>query len=129
MQPYPSHTVPIHVNRRHSLLGVHPDAGAHGLARKRLIEAHAVDDDRLDRRRGVFDVVARRREELDGGKFVENGRGRQAEFLERLARQDSRAVDRLAGDLMFLEQCDAETGLCQLQTGIQSGWDTADQPR
>jgi hypothetical protein len=71
-------------------------------------------------------MVAGRRVEPDGGKLVENGRRRQAEFLERLAGQDSRAVDRRAGDLMFLEQCDAETGLCQLQTGIQSCWATAD---
>jgi hypothetical protein len=35
-------------------------------------------------------------------------------------------VNRLAGDLMFLEQRNAETGLCQLQTGIQSGWAAAD---
>ena len=104
----------------------HADAGGDRLLRKGLIESNPIDHHGLHCRRGVFDRVAGRRVEPDGGELVENAVSGEAEFLERLARQHAGAVDRLAGALMFLEQRNAEAGLCQPQSSEQSGGPAAD---
>ena len=102
--------------------------GTGGPGREHAIEDQPIDRERLDVRRRVFDRAPGRREEPDGLERVQHRLAGQRELVERLRRDDARAVHRVAARRVLLEERHVETSRRQLLGDVQaSGTATNDR--
>ena len=103
----------------HDAIGLNVDGGhfcSHGNRRpgstgaivQPSIEDGAIDHQRLRRRCRVHDGMARGREKAGSGERIENRLAREIELLECLGGQHARAVNGLAGHLVFFRDDDVE---------------------
>ncbi len=98
-------------------------ARASGTLRQLRIECHAIDRDGLDGASAIDDVAAGWGNETSCAQLVEDDVRREIELVEGLTGEDARAVDRIAYDLMFFKECDAQPALRQSKTCIQPARD------
>ena len=86
------------------------------------VEETAIDDDRFDRRRGVLDGEARRREEPRAGELVQDNVAGEIELVERFLGEHASAVHGIAADRVFFVKRDVEALMCQPCGGVQTAW-------
>ena len=90
------------------------------------VEEPAIDDDCFDRRRGVFDGEARRREEPRAGQRVQDDVAGEIELGERLLGEHARAVNGIAAGVVFLVERNVESFAGEPGRGAQAPRATAD---
>ena len=100
-------------------------AGESRALRERSIELGAIDDDRFDRRRGVFDRFARWRMKADRSELVEDAVLGETELVEGVRGQHAGAMHRPADSWCSSNRATLKPARASVQTSVKAGWTAA----